>query len=87
VHRNFDELRQDLARAAQEIEIGGTYSHYKDHESSYIVEDLGLIEATEEVAVIYFPESAPDIRFVRPLSSWGELVDGTQRFRLKNRGK
>src|SRR5690606_38335112 len=70
VHKSFDELRLDIATARELIVEGATYSHYKDPDSRYTVEGLGIDEETDEVTVIYFSNEAPDVSFVSRAKKW-----------------
>lgn len=67
---SVDELRKRLVDAALQVKIGGRYVHYKGADKTYHVKDLILIEATNEVGVIYEADYDPGLRFMRPLSDW-----------------
>ncbi len=69
-HVSLEELDRRLAEAATKVEVGGRYAHYKHPELHYIVKQLAILEATEEVGVIYEAQYENNISFVRPLSSW-----------------
>lgn len=68
------ELRQLLDDAAQQVQIGGRYAHYKDPNKIYRVTGLVIIEASNQVGVVYAAEYA-ELSFMRPLSSWLEKID------------
>jgi hypothetical protein len=80
-----DELKRRLAEAGKVAKVGGRYRHYKGQE--YTVLDLVIIEATNEVGVVYRPEYGAKLHFLRPMSNWAETVpvDGREvpRFLLK----
>lgn len=67
-------LVQKLADAAERVEVGATYVHYKRLDRSYEVTELAILEATEEVAVVYRALYGDELTFIRPLSNWLEPV-------------
>lgn len=69
------ELARRLADAAQFVEVGARYTHYKDTRNAYVVKALAILEATEEVAVVYEGQYGEHITFIRPLVSWLELAE------------
>jgi hypothetical protein len=74
-HLSLDELNARLRAAAKQAVVGGTYAHYKRADKTYTVTGLAIIEATNEVAVIYRADYAPELSFVRPLAVWLETVE------------
>lgn len=82
------DLKNKVEKAKQQIEVGGRYVHFKDSKKIYIVRDIAILESTEEVVVTYQAEYGDRLTFVRPASSWLEIVDkdGKQvpRFTLVN---
>jgi hypothetical protein len=70
------ELRQSLIEANDIVEIGSTYVHYKNLSHEYTIVDLVIIEATEEIGVVYQAEyeDLKGIRFLRPISVFTEKV-------------
>ena len=68
-------LQKALEEARAVVHVGARYSHFKTPTSEYIVTGLGILEATEEVAVIYQPQQGDTVTFVRPFSSWIETVE------------
>lgn len=74
-HRSTEELEAVISRARHDVEVGGVYVHYRS-EGSYIVEvlDIVLLEATDEAAVLYRASKSPNLTWVRPVSSWLEIV-------------
>jgi hypothetical protein len=87
-HLSEEELLAHLKLAHKAVEIGAVYAHYRDPKSRYKVIGLSIIEATQEVGVMYQKtfgsEDLKSIVWIRPLSSWLEnvSVDGKmiQRF-------
>ena len=75
-HLSEEELSRKLADAGTQIEVSATYKHYKG--SLYKVTSLAILEATNEVAVVYQAQYGTGVMFVRPVSSWLEpaTVDG-----------
>ncbi len=78
-HLSPEELSELLADAAQAVEVGARYVHFKDPTRQYAVTGLGVAEADESVAVIYQALYGERITFVRPLASFTASVelDGT----------
>ena len=75
-HLPLEELAKILAAAEREVEVGARYSHYKNPTKEYIVKSLALLEATDEVVVIYEGQyNDPRVPFVRPLTSFCEFID------------
>ena len=75
-HQSLEELVKKLIDAEREVEVGARYTHYKNRTKEYVVKSLALLEATDEVVVIYEAEyNTPRVSFVRPLSSWCALVE------------
>lgn len=86
-HRPLTELNKALQAAAEKVKVGTYYAHYKHPELPYLVIGLAILEANDEVAVVYqVTENGEQVTFVRPLKSWlatvtwhGQIV---QRFRV-----
>lgn len=76
-HKTHEEFLEDLHMAAEKVTVGAQYEHYKG--LLYIVEGFVIIEATNEVGVVYRAEYGKHIKFVRPLSSWLEIVEAAGR--------
>ncbi len=74
-HVSLEELAQRLAEVSGKVEVGARYVHYKDPTKEYVVKSLAILEATEEVAVVYEAQYDTRISFVRPLSSWCATVE------------
>lgn len=87
-HKNHHQLHQELEEAKKVVEVGGIYSHYKYPENIYQVVNLGFIEATDEVCVIYQATYDKDLVFIRPLNSWLETSEwkGKTTLRFKKIG-
>jgi len=75
VHLSLEELAQKLTDAGREVEIGARYVHYKDRAKEYVVKSLAILEATEEVGVLYEAQYDTRISFIRPLSDFCAFVD------------
>lgn len=73
-HVSQEELAKQLAEAGREVPVGGRYVHYKDPTKEYVVKSLGVLEATDEVAVIYEAQYGEKVSFIRPLASFCALV-------------
>ena len=73
-HKPEDVLKQELAAAAEQVEVGALYAHYKHPELPYLIKGLAILESTEEVCVLYEAQHS-GITFIRPLSSWLETAE------------
>lgn len=67
----LSELNAQLDDAKHLVAVGSDYFHYRNHDKYHVV-GLGIIEATQEVGVIYQKDA---FTWIRPLSSWLELVE------------
>ena len=68
-HTSQDELDQTIT-AAEQVEVGGVYFHYKNPENFYIVNSIALIESNQEVAVVYQALYGKEITWIRPLEEF-----------------
>jgi hypothetical protein len=71
--KSYEELEQMVAKGLQRVETGSRWRHYKGNE--YVIMGVSIIEATNEVAVVYASVDHPTVSFVRPLSVWLESTD------------
>lgn len=74
-HKTFEQLQTEINTAANLIEAGAEYTHYKDVSNRYRVTGFGILETTDEVAVKYSPVLSPHIEFIRPVQSWITTVE------------
>lgn len=74
-HIAIEELAKQLAAAEKEVEVGARYVHYKNPTKEYVVTGLAVLEATDEIAVLYKAHYAEHVSFVRPLKSFCAMVD------------
>jgi hypothetical protein len=76
-HTTQEELALKVTEAEKQVEVGGVYAHYKDSTKRYRVLNIGLIEDTEEVCVIYQAMYGEGKRlvWVRPLDVWLAKVE------------
>ena len=76
VHLEISELTKRIKEARKKISRGDVYSHFKNPNNRYVIEDIGFIEATDEVAVIYRPlYGDTSIVWIRPLLIFLEEVE------------
>lgn len=66
-------LQKSINDAKKKIKIGGIYRHYKSGDL-YRVLDLGIIEGTDRVCVIYEAQYGRKIVWVRDADSFNEKV-------------
>ncbi|HEX4662074.1 MAG TPA: DUF1653 domain-containing protein [Candidatus Saccharimonadales bacterium] len=80
-------LIAELADAETKVTVGAMYKHYKKGDI-YSVNGLGILEASNEVAVIYQAQYGENLVFIRPLSNWLEKVekDGAAQPRFQLQG-
>lgn len=87
-HKDHNQLHREFDEARKKVAVSGMYSHYKYPENTYEVINLGFIEATDDVCVIYRATYDKDLIFVRPLDSWLDVLEleggKIPRFKLKN---
>jgi hypothetical protein len=76
-HKPFATLAEELQSAAQQVEVGALYAHYKNPDAPYKVIGFAIWEETDEVAVLYEAQedSAQRVVFARLLSVWLETVE------------
>ena len=80
-HKPLNELAEEIAALKEQVEIGANYVHYKDPSKQYTVRGLVVIEATDQIGVLYQANYGPRLSFVRPASEWFERIDGAPRFK------
>lgn len=74
-HLPLEELAEKLSHAGREVFVGARYTHYKDSTKEYVVKSLAILEATEEVGVIYEAQYDTRISFIRPFADFCALVE------------
>lgn len=74
-HKSEKHLLAEIEKASTQIIIGAQYGHYKDRSRTYRVEGFVIIEATDELGVIYQADYGAKLQFVRPVSVWLETVE------------
>ncbi len=68
-----------LQDAATKVSVGASYAHYKHPELIYIVRELVILEATNEIAVVYEAQYGERITYARALDVWLETVEWEDR--------
>ena len=68
-------LAEELKKAAELVTVGARYAHYRHPDQAYRILAIGLLEASEEPAIVYQAEYGEQLTFIRPLASWLESVD------------
>ncbi len=74
-HKNEKSLLLELESAKSQVDVGGLYTHYKSSDKLYKVTQIAILEATDELCVIYQAQYDEKLSFVRPLASWLETVN------------
>ncbi|MDR0591384.1 MAG: DUF1653 domain-containing protein [Candidatus Nomurabacteria bacterium] len=80
-HKPMDEFAKPIAAAQKSVKVGGRYQHFRNKQF-YTVIDIAILEATEEVAVVYRAEYGDRLKWVRTLKNFTEEVGGIKRFSL-----
>lgn len=65
-------LAKQLAKAAEQVQVGDRYAHYK--QGTYKVIAVCLLEHSTEPCVVYQAEYGEKLVWVRPLASWLQEV-------------
>ncbi|HMS23789.1 MAG TPA: DUF1653 domain-containing protein [Candidatus Saccharibacteria bacterium] len=73
-HKGKETLLAELEKAKTLVTVGGYYTHYKSPDKQYKVTQIAILEATDELCVIYQAQYGEKLSFVRPLTSWLETV-------------
>ena len=77
-HLDEKALIERLETAYALVQVGGRYVHYRNDTYTYKVIGLGILEATQEPAVLYQMEYGSEAlrstTWIRPLRSWLELI-------------
>lgn len=74
-HPPQDDLVNQIKQAKTKIKVGTSYAHYKNPNKAYKVIGFVVIEATDEIGVLYQAQYDQKLTFVRPVSSWLEKVE------------
>lgn len=74
-HLSQDELAKILKDARDLIPMGARYTHFKDPTKEYEIVGHGIIEETEEGAVIYQAQYDERISFIRPITNFLEIKE------------
>ena len=77
-HKSEEQLAKELADAAQQVPVGTFYAHYKhpDWEHRYEIKGHVILEASDEVAVLYKSlYMKQEVVFARALSVFQETVE------------
>jgi hypothetical protein len=69
------DLANKLIDAQKRVQVGAAYVHYRNPQKIYKVLNLALLEANEEVGVVYQAQYDAKLVWVRPLSSWLSTVE------------
>lgn len=74
-HKPEEHVLAEIEKAGTQIVIGARYGHYKDRSKTYRVVGFAIIEATDELGVIYQADYGAKLQFVRPVSVWAETLE------------
>lgn len=73
-HKGEETLLAELEKAKSLVTVGGLYTHYKSSGKQYKVTQIAVLEATDELCVIYQAQYGEKLSFARPLASWLETI-------------
>jgi len=79
--RSMPQLLKELKEAKTKIRGGEKYVHYKHIENIYKVLEVGFIESTEEVSIVYQAMFGDKVTWVRPINDFlakVKLPNGTE---------
>ena len=68
-------LDDKIKQARKKVDVGGIYYHYKNPDKLYVVEFIGLLEATEEICVAYRALYGKGILWIRTLKDFIAKVE------------
>lgn len=74
-HKTQGELAQILKDARDLVPMNARYTHFKDPSKEYEIVGHGIIEETEEAAVIYQAQYDERISFIRPITNFLEIKE------------
>ncbi len=66
VDRKTKSLSQKITDILKQVHIGERWVHYKNPNNTYIILEVGIIEKTEEVSIIYKSEYGDRLIWIRP---------------------
>ncbi len=75
MNRTTPEFTAELERVKQIAPLGARYFHYKNPNQFYIIVSHGIIEATEEPAIVYQAEYDKKVVWIRPASVFLEEIE------------
>lgn len=70
---SYEELKRQISEAQEQVPLGSKWRHYKGGE--YTINNIAVLEETQELTVIYTSLAYPDVSFVRPITVWSEQVE------------
>jgi hypothetical protein len=74
-HKPQEQLLELIGQAKKNIKLNTNYRHYKNQKDSYKVVDFVVIEATDQIGVLYQAQYGKKLTFVRSVTSWLEKVE------------
>lgn len=74
-HTSQEILKQQVEEANHMVQVGSLYSHYKDANRFYEVLMIAVLEANDELCVVYQAQYDERLTFVRSLNSWLEPAE------------
>lgn len=72
MHKSEDQLREEISKASEIVEINATYMHSKSR-GLYVVRGFSVLESTNEILVRY-ASIETEIEFARPVNQFVESV-------------
>lgn len=74
-HKPQNQHVEELVKASQRVPSDSIWTHYKNPDLHYKITGHAILEATDEVAVLYQAQYGEQLTFVRPISNFLANVD------------
>ncbi len=75
MHQDEGRLSQQLEMAQAQIRVGARYRHYRQPDKIYVVIGIGILEASEEPAIIYQAEYGHRLVWIRSVIDFMSEVE------------
>ncbi len=69
-HTSQKEFNKKIKKARKRVEVGAKYYHFKNPDKLYVIEQIGILEETEEVCVVYRALYGEEIVWIRTLENF-----------------
>ncbi|MBU0570359.1 DUF1653 domain-containing protein [Patescibacteria group bacterium] len=69
-HTSQKEFNKKIKKARKRVWVGAKYYHFKNPKDLYVIEQIGVLENTEEVCVVYKALYGEEIVWIRTLENF-----------------